>query len=81
MALTKKVFILYDSEKYSKKMIMDDLFEEKFPYSFKFYSDLRDELVSLYVMEADEVWVFGEVEELPAFKLAMQEGKDLWHMA
>lgn len=81
MALTKKVFIVYDTEKYSKKMIMDDLYGERFPYSFKFHTDVTDELVGVYVMEADEVWTFGEVSDLPTFKLAIQEGKDIWYMA
>lgn len=77
----KRVLIIYDPERYTKQMILEDLREENFSYSFKFFNDVAEEVIGGYVVDADEVWTFGDVDPLPVFKFAKQEGKDIWEMA
>lgn len=77
----KKVLIIFEPSKYTKEIILEDLRQENFSYSFKFFCDVADEVVGAYVNDADEVWTFGNVMQLPVFKYANQEGKDIWEMA
>jgi len=77
----KNVFIVYDCAKFSKQMIVDDMRSEGFRHYFKFYTDLKQGQLETYISSTDEVWVFGDVEGISAYNMAVAEGKEIWKMA
>jgi hypothetical protein len=77
----KKIFVIFDEFKYTKKAILDSLQEEGFKHYYKMFdeSDVVGHLTD-YLMDSDEVWLFGEVDGLHETKLAKSLGCDLWRM-
>lgn len=77
----KRILMIYDSEKFTEEMVKDDMRSEEFSHYFKFANGVTDldELES-YVAESDEVWVFGDVKETVAFRVATEFGKEIWVM-
>lgn len=53
---------------------------EGFRHKYKFFTDVPQEMHRLYLDEVDEVWVFGDVEDLEVYKLAILCGCDVWVM-
>ena len=80
MAL-RNVLIIFDHDKFSKQMIMDDMKSEGFKHFFKFSMDITPDRMLTYIGNTDEVWVFGDVEDVLAYKIAVREGKEIWKMA
>lgn len=77
-----RVLIMFDSLKYTKSDILADLKSENFAHAFKFMCDLQnDSKRSGYIREANEVWVFGNVEHEEGYNEVFSEGKDIWVMA
>jgi len=75
----KKVVILHD-ENYTKAQILDDLRGEGFRHKYKFISDVETEMVGIYLDESDEVWTFGDVEDMIEYRAAKALGCDIWGM-
>lgn len=76
-----KVVVIYDKTKYDKDLIVDEFVEEGYTHQFKFASDLKFIEDSLqFIDDADEVWVFGDVDGMPEFDMALTKGKDIWVM-
>jgi len=79
---SKKVFIIFDRDKFTQSIILDELKSEGFPYFFKTMDTVEDdEVLCYYIEQSDEVWLFGEVECELAYRLANEKGCDIWQMS
>lgn len=77
----KKVFIIYDPLKYTADDVLKSLHEEGFKHYYKLCSD--DDVagnISQYLLDAHEVWTFGDVDRAYEVRLARELGCDLWIM-
>lgn len=77
----KRIVIIYEKDKFTKQMILDDLESEEFRHFFKFLDDIHDYNVAmLYLNECDEVWIFGDVDNELDYHMAKDLGKEVWRM-
>ena len=76
-----KVFIVFDEDQFSVDMIKDDLRSEDFSHFFKFSCELPSitEVIA-YMLDSDEVWVFGDICDSTEVKFAKEHGKEVWVM-
>lgn len=77
----RKVFVIYDTEKYTSDMILQDMRDEGFNHEFKLWTDVPFKHAEHYLRGADEVWVFGYVDDIMHYQLAKKLGKDFWVMS
>lgn len=78
---TRRIFVIFDSEKYTKEDIVKDIKEEGYTHFFYFSSVNRNQAMeSSYMRSSDEVWFFGDCRNEPDYKLARHLGKDCWQM-
>lgn len=75
-----KILILHD-ENFTKNQILDDLRTDGFSHLFKFVEDLDDGQLALYIDDADELWVFGDVKNDPYYAEIREAGVSEWQMA
>lgn len=74
------VCIVYDTYKYTKEDVVEDLKKEGYKHNFYFFRDiLEDDVKQMRV--ADEVWQFGECIGNPLLKRAREMGKEIWRMS
>lgn len=77
----RKVVIIYDTEKYDDKVILDELRAEDFAYKFKMFTDEEFMKHPLhYLDEADEIWTFGRVKNTDIYHTCITLGSDIWDM-
>jgi len=82
VANAKKVFIIFDRDRFTQSMVLDELAKEGFPYFFKTMDTIDDvEILNYYIEHSDEVWTFGDVKNEQSYSLAVNYGKDIWEMA
>lgn len=82
----KKVYVIYN-EDYTRNDIINDIAEENYPFEFSlidgctFQNGYMKTLINERAMsEYDEVWLFGNCEEMEEYLLAKGMGKDVWQM-
>ena len=74
-----KVLIAYD-EKYTKQHIINDLVAEGFHHEYMFAVDLNIDGIRSALLEADEIWTFGNCTQQVVVGLAKEYGVDTWQM-
>lgn len=75
----KHIFIIV-GDGWTKEMVEDELEAECYEDKFAFNVDNTKRSNTLLVDYCDEVWIFGEVEHLDEYKLALGMGNDIWRM-
>jgi len=75
-----KVYIIYNDSKFSKDNIIYDIKQEGYKHFFFFPKDREKEFNLEFLKSSKEVWVFGECEDMPDYKLAVELGLDIWRM-
>jgi len=76
----RKVFIIFNGDKYTKELILEELENEQFVHQFKLACDLESMEYKDYINDADEVWTFGDVSNYIQYVYAVSEGKEIWEM-
>lgn len=79
MGIEKNVFIIF-GEKYTEELVRDELLAEGYPYNFVFATSVKQDVAGFYMHNANEIWVFGDVEDDYNYKLAVELGRDIWRM-
>lgn len=76
----KKVYVVYDSSKFTITELREDLRAEGYNYEFLF-GDIHSNSNDILELEkADEVWVFGNCKYIDDYTKAIEMGKDIWQM-
>jgi len=75
-----KVYVIFDKNMYSKEDIVKIIKEEGYKHDFYFGNLGQHEFADCYLNEADEVWLFGNCNDIPDYQLAIQIGSDCWRM-
>lgn len=73
----RKVYIMYNPDKFTKEFIVSELKSEGYTYKFLFCDGTN---VLEYLKYTDEVWTWGDVSHNPNFNLAISMNKDIWEM-
>jgi hypothetical protein len=76
----KQVFVIINTEKYTKEDIVKDIVGEGYKHHF-FFGNFHDYNVAVeYLDKAEEIWCFGDCKDLIYYKLAKSTGADIWQM-
>lgn len=76
----KNILIIFDKNKFTKESIIEDIKSEEYKHNFLFYSDIESPKVMEYLGIVDEVWTFGNCDDIDAYKSAIVYGADIWKM-
>ncbi len=78
----KKIFVIVNYNNYTKSQVQSELEQESFPYEFVFASQCSNKVRTLRnrLDTCNEVWYFGECENMKEYKLASELGCDIWKM-
>jgi len=77
MGRSLKVYAIYDPEKFTKELVLDACKEDDIElvihdgYSFEWLTNM---------LEAQEIWCFGNCRFLPAYVIAKSRFLDCWQM-
>ena len=73
------VYVIFNPEQYTEEKIINIIKEEGYEHNFFFHrKTISDKTIHMKV--ADEVWTFGNVEDLEDYKMAIEFGLDVWEM-
>lgn len=70
---SKKIYII-NGKDYPIETVRQELHDEEFPYNFHFGR------LAAQLIEADEVWTFGDVINEKDYVTAIELGKSIWVM-
>lgn len=74
------IYVIFNPRKFKREDIIVDLKSERYPHRFFIAErqpvDKKRKGISL----ADEVWCFGNCEQMHDYQLAKEMGKDIWQM-
>jgi hypothetical protein len=73
MAYEKKVFVIIAKE-FTLEEVKQEIKEEEYDFAFHFEGDIQ------LIDECDEVWTWGEVEDMALYKICKEYGTDIWAM-
>ncbi len=79
--VTRKVLILINKNFFDKEYVKSEIKAER--YEDDFFFDCPKDLGEAvkFIQSMDEVWCFGNCEELPLYKVCVELGSDIWRMA
>lgn len=65
---------------YTVEKVKEDLRLERYNHNFAFGEMLTDDQKTIGIVQADEVWTFGNVVANKEYNLALINQKDIWVM-
>ena len=76
-----KVYVIYNPFGITQEEIMQIFLEEGYTHNFHF-GNLAECVSSMeYLIDANEVWTFGNCDYIEDYKMAVRLGCDIWRMA
>lgn len=72
--------ILFDKTKFTKEEIVAELKAEGYKHNFIFANKIDLDYAKDYMRKCEEVWCFGDCEEMFMYMMATDEGMDIWTM-
>lgn len=77
----RNVYVIFDITKYSKEQIIGEFVSERYRHNFMFDNMVfPDAVIKDYMDKSDEIWCFGNCEDMRAYKIAIEKGADIWNM-
>lgn len=76
----RNIVILYNADEVSREAIVDDLQEEGYMHNFMFANNLSRDVLDIYLMDVDEVWLFKDCSKLWQVEYFMEKGLSPWQM-
>lgn len=84
----RNVYVIVNTNKFTKERVVAELQEEGYKHNF-FFGNVTQfprnedgyDIRIKHIKQADEVWCFGDCSEVYDYKLAKENGADIWQMA
>lgn len=75
-----KVYVIINYDKYTLEEVILDIKEEGYKHLFYFAKPLPSLIRLEYLEASDEIWCFGDCTDISDYKMAVEEGKEIWIM-
>ena len=77
----RNIYVVYDGNVYTKERVVTELKEENYEHNFLFSNhEFTSEQISKAMNECDEVWMFGNCKFTMDYRVASEQGEDVWQM-
>jgi pentose-5-phosphate-3-epimerase len=76
----RNIMIIFNKEQFTKEEIVADLKAEGYKHNFIFANKIDLDYMKDYLKKVDEVWCFGDCEDMWLYEMFSNEGMDIWNM-